>query len=250
MPSRKVAIISGGCGGIGKVIGKKLSEDGFDVVLLCFGTPVKDDEAILKSFSPGDHEILASDLRNASATKELIEAQLKKRGAIDACVHAAVSPIIRKAIMELGIEELEQQCEVGLFGGFNFLKPIAAAMQAKHSGTMIGLLSRATVLPEASRGRMAGYVVAKEGLRSLLREFYRELSPSSVTVNAIAPAFMDTPLNGDIPAQVREFILTRLPEEKENPLDVAETTSFLCSPKGKRVNGKIFSPAQKEIAIL
>jgi NAD(P)-dependent dehydrogenase (short-subunit alcohol dehydrogenase family) len=97
---------------------------------------------------------------------------------------------------------------------------------------------------------MAGYVVAKEGLRSLLREFYQELSPSSVTVNAIAPAFMDTPLNNDIPNEIKEFILTRSPGEKESPLDVANTISFLCSPKGEKVNGKIFSPGQKEIATL
>lgn len=250
MPPRKVAIISGGCGGIGRVIGKKLSEDGFDVVALSFGAPPKDAGDIIKSFSEGDHEILACDLRDATATEKLIETQLKKRGTFDACVHAAVSPIIRKAILEFGAEELRQQFDVGFFGGFNFLKPVALAMKAGRSGTIIGLLSRAIVQPDASRGRMAGYVVAKEGLRSLLEQFYKELAPYSVNVNAIAPAFMDTPLNDDIPNEVKKFILTRATGEKESTLDVANTVSFLCSPSGKEANGKIFSSAAKEIAAL
>jgi NAD(P)-dependent dehydrogenase (short-subunit alcohol dehydrogenase family) len=249
MPARKTAIISGGCGGIGKFIGKKLSEDGFDVVALYFKTPHAEAEAVLKTFASGNHEALLCDIRDESATAAMFAGVLAKHGSIDACVHAAVGPIIRKSILELTADELRSQCDVGFFGGFNFVKPAATAMKAQKSGTIVGMLSRASVQPDRSYGRMGGYSVAKGCLRALLKEFSKELS-LPIRVNAVAPSFIDTPLSGDIPGAVKDFLLERTPGKKEDAQGVADAVSYLCSPKSAPMNGKIFSSTMEELVAL
>lgn len=121
MEQRKLAIISGGCGGIGRVIGKRLSEEGFDVVALYFSTPQEKADAMMESFAPGDHEALRCDIRDGEATEALLGDVIKRRGVPDACIHAAIGPILRKALLDMRMAELKDQFEVGVFGGFNFI---------------------------------------------------------------------------------------------------------------------------------
>jgi len=98
---------------------------------------------------------------------------------------------------------------------------------------------------------MGGYTVAKYALRGLLKELHQDLASSNVTVNAVAPDFMDTDLHKDLPGAVRKFIAERGVEGGvRSPEDVAAATAYLCSEEGRMVNGKIFSFRESEITIL
>ncbi len=243
----KTAIISGGCGSVGGAIGKKLSEDGFDVVALYHKTSQDKADAVIKSFTPGDHETIQCDIRDGAAVAAVVKKLTADRGKINAAIHAAVSPILRKTFFDLTDADIKEQFEVGVFGGFNFLKNAAQAMQ---SGMIIGMLSR-VIFPGVGHPRMAAYTIGKYALRGMLRELHLELAEKPITVNAIAPGFIDNHLNSDIAPEVRKFIVERAATGSLRTADdVARAASFLCSDAGANVRGKIFSFDEKEIVDL
>ena len=242
-----MVIISGGCGGVGSVIGKKLADDGFEIVALYHKTPRKTAEDVVRGFGGRKrHKAVACDLRDEHAVNAVIDAIVADGGTIDACIHAAVGPALRKNILEMSDGELREELSVSFFGGFYFLKAAAARMKGK-SGAIVGILSR-VVEPEVRYARMAGITIGKYALRGLLKELHGELLPSPVTVNAIAPDFMDTPLNKDLPSEVRKFIAERAVRGSiRSPQDVARAVSYLCSDEGRATNGMIFSFEKNEM---
>jgi len=255
-----MVIISGGFGGVGQAIGKKLAEDGFDVVALYHATPKEDAEKMVRAFGgagAGNHKAVRCDIRDERAVDAVFNKIANvSGGGIESCIHTAVNPVIRKNILEMTREELDGQLAVSFFGGFYFLKAAAEGMKnGGTGGTLIGILSR-VVEPDIRYAKMAGVTIGKYALRGLLKELHGELSAATspgprITVNAITPDFMDTPLNADLPPPVRKFIAERAATGNiKSPEDVARAVSFLCSPAGKKVNGKIFSFDEKEIVSL
>jgi 3-oxoacyl-[acyl-carrier protein] reductase len=245
----KTAIISGGMGGLGSAIGKKLAEDGYNIVLLYLTTPESEASAFLKTLPSGSHEAIHCDIRDGQAVRDVIAGVVERHGSLDAAIHAAVDPIVRKNLLELDGESFKGQFATGVFGGFIFLTAAADAMKG-HGGAIIGMLSRALQFSD-SRPRMRGYMVAKYALWGLLKELSQELAPFHITVNALAPDFIDTKLSQDIPKAVRDFLAERSVQgSMRSPEDVARAASFLCSEKGKNITGKFFSLDPAEVGDL
>jgi 3-oxoacyl-[acyl-carrier protein] reductase len=250
MQKRKMAIISGGCGGVGRAAGKQLAEDGFNVVALYHTMPQKEAEAVIKTFGTGDHKAVRCDIRDEAAVADVIADIIKKYGSLGVAVHAAVDPIVRKNLLDMDAHEFEGQFGAGVLGGFCFLKEAGRVMKGQESGVLIGLLSR-VLLAGTPHPRMGGYVVAKYAARGLLAELDRELAPFAIAVNGIAPDFMDTQLNTDLPKEIRQFIVERgTMGSIKTPDDVARAVSLLSSEKGKALHGKIFSFEESEISPL
>lgn len=229
-------------GGVGRAAGRKFSAEGFDVIALYHTTDPGEAESVVRDFGAGNHSAISCDLRNESAVTHAVDAVIQRYGHLDAAIHAAVSPIVRKSILALSATELEQQFGAGVFGGLSFFRESAEAMKRNaHGGALVGILSQ-IVMPGLAANRMAGYVVGKYALRGMLKELLNALTSTGVRVNAIAPDFMDTPLNKDMPKEVVQFILERSPGAMlRTPDEVADAVVFLCSPAGAKINGKIFS---------
>ena len=240
MTQKRTVIISGGCGGVGRAVGHALATEGWDVVALYCLTPAQEAEAIVKSFPAGSHEAILCDIRDAAATAKTIEAVASARGIIGACVHTAVDPIIRKNMLELTEAEFQSQLGAAVFGGFNFLTVVAKKMKAAGGGTIVGVLSQ-YVEVNVPHSRLAAYVTAKYALRGVLKELALELASHHITVNAIAPDFLDTKLNADLPEVVRTFVKEKMAVgDIRTPEDVARAIAFLVSEQGKNINGKIY----------
>jgi 3-oxoacyl-[acyl-carrier protein] reductase len=241
-------IISGGCGGVGKAVGKQLAEDGFDIVALYHTTPAGAAEGIARNFGAGNHRAIQCDVRDESEVERMINKITKGGEKIDAIIHAAVGTVVRKNILALGDAQLRDQLAVSFFGGFYLFK--AASPHMLKGGRIIGILSQ-VVIPGNHYPGMAGVTIGKYALRGLLKELHGELLPREITVNAIAPDFMDTPLNKDLPEAVRTFIAERAAKGSiKSPGDVARVASFLCSDAGKTINGKLFSFDKTEVSDL
>jgi 3-oxoacyl-[acyl-carrier protein] reductase len=234
---RKGAIISGGMGGIGRAIATRLAADGFSVALLYNSTDKSDADAFAASLPGTGHIALRCDITKSSEVESAVMLANEAMQDISICIHAAVSPIVRKTASKISPEEFRSQFEVTAFGGFNLFHAVLSRMRERKEGLIIGLTTAA--LEENDGGAMAGYIAAKFALRGMLRELSHELEPQGVRVNAVAPGFVPTRLQSDLPEPVLRFITERAPTQ--SPEDVAEVVSFLCSDEGSGESGKTFS---------
>ena len=231
-----IALISGGMGGIGKAVARKLATNGNKIILLLH----KDSPEILDFLSTLNgkgHSHFMCDVSDDIKTESVVAQIIKENGNIDILVHCAIDPIVRKSTLDMSTFQFRGQFEAGLFGGFNLFSQVGKHMRENKKGVIIGITTTA-ILPDANPGNMAGYISAKFALRGLLRELARTLSPYNVRVNAVAPSFVQTKLNSDLPERIIDFVKEQNPNGKiVTPEDVAEVISLICSPNGESING-------------
>jgi 3-oxoacyl-[acyl-carrier protein] reductase len=231
---RRAVIISGGMGDIGKAIALKLAKDGFKIFLLYYSSSTNEVNDFLNSLSGNEHLACKCDLTIEEEVKKAVgDAENKMKG-IDVCVHAAVSPIVRKRAGIIEIEDFKNQFEVTTFGGLRLFQKIIPVMRRQKEGKIIAITSGALEESNTPSG-MAGYVSAKEALQSVLRELSKELLNDNIKVNAVAPGFVPTSLHNDLPKQVLSFIKERAKTVTKE--EVASVVSLLCSDKLSSVTG-------------
>lgn len=234
-----IALISGGMGGIGKASAKKLAADGNTIVLLVHKDSM-DIAKFLSTLSGKNHTHFICDVSNSAQVNDVVSQIIKEKGSIDILVHCAVDPIIRKSVLDMTTDQFRGQFEAGLFGGFNLFSQVGKLMRENKKGTIVGITTTA-IGPDVNPGNMAGYVSAKFATRGLLRELARTLSPYNVRVNAVAPSFVQTPLNSDLPERVIDFVKEQNPTGTViTPEDVADVISLICSPDTGNMNGLMF----------
>lgn len=233
----KTAYITGGMGGMGRAICEELARDGFRVAVLYHKTSPDVVENFLSSLSGKGHKAFNGDVRNSDDVEHITQSIYQEFGRIDVCIHAATEKLNRKKITDLDASAFQAGLATDLMGGFYVFRSVAPIMQEQKSGRIIGITS-SVVEPNAASGKMGAYGVAKYGLCGLLREFAKELAPYGVTVNAVAPNFVPTNLQKDIPERALEFIREKNPMKKiVSPQDVARIVSFLCSDAASPLTG-------------
>ncbi|MBI4708595.1 MAG: SDR family oxidoreductase [Candidatus Portnoybacteria bacterium] len=235
--NKRLAVISGGFGLLGKAIGQQLSKDGFAVALLYHETPKSEVKKICESFSSPDVFVYQCDIKNPDEVAKVLQKIEKNIGPIYIGIHCANSPIIRKKVSDLDLETFKAQFNVGLFGGFSFFKNITLLLKQRREGTLIGLTTSA-IEENLVSGNFGGYISAKSALKGLLKEFANELKQYNVRVYAIAPGFIAGGINADIPDRFIELLKEKFPNQQlTKPQDVAKTISLLCSKtEGKSDN--------------
>lgn len=201
---QRTILISGGMGGLGRAIARGFADHGYRVAVLYRHTAKAEVDIFLRSLPGESHLEIPCDLADFVAVEGAVTELASVAGRVDVCVHAAVEPIARKNIADMDAVSFRRQFDVALFGGFNLFKSVADVMKKQRAGAIIGVLS--SVLESGGvLGNMPGYVSAKFALRGLLRELAKEVASYGVTVNAVSPGFMETPLNADLARPVTEF---------------------------------------------
>jgi 3-oxoacyl-[acyl-carrier protein] reductase len=126
---------------------------------------------------------------------------------------------------------------INLKGAFHCVQAVAKIMMKQRSGRIINMASVVGVMGNPGQ---ANYVASKAGLIGLTKTAARELAPRGITVNAVAPGFIDTPMTADLPEKVKAAMLAQIPLGRiGQPEDVAEVVAFLASDKAAYITGQV-----------
>lgn len=233
-------VISGGLGSIGRASAVLLAKQGFEVHVLYHETPRQEVESFMRSLHSGDHGAYECDLTSQSSVSDAIGKVAQKREGIDICIHAAVSPLIRKRITAIDPYDFKDQFEVSVFGALHLFQAVVPHMRSQGQGRLIGLTT-AALLPDYPPTTMSGYICAKHALRGLLKEFLYDVSNLSITVNAVAPDFVHTDLHKDLPDRAIDFLRDLRSDKKlATSEDVAKVIAHICSPQTAAITGMTF----------
>ncbi|OEF98560.1 3-oxoacyl-[acyl-carrier-protein] reductase [Desulfuribacillus alkaliarsenatis] len=237
MLNEQVAIVTGASRGIGKAVAIELARAGAKVVVNYAGSEDKAIE-VKKQIEElgGEAEIFKANVANSEDVGDLVSFAIEKYGKIDILINNA--GITRDTlIMRMKESEWDEVIDINLKGVFNCIKAVTRPMMKQKAGRIINLSS---VVGIAGNAGQANYVAAKAGVIGLTKTAAKELAARGITVNAVAPGFIETDMTDKLPESVKEEILKQIPLGKMGqPEDIANTVSFLCSDKARYITGQV-----------
>jgi 3-oxoacyl-[acyl-carrier protein] reductase len=232
----QVALVTGASRGIGRAIALSLAEAGADVVVNYAGNEAAADEvvAVIESMGRKAFKIRANVAIMAEA-EEMIKQSLEAFGKIDILVNNA--GITRdNLIMRMKEEEFDDVIQTNLKGVFNCVKAITRPMMKQRYGRIINISSVVGVLGNPGQ---INYVAAKAGVIGLTKAAARELASRNITVNAVAPGFIETDMTDKLPEDMKAQMLGQIPLAKlGKPEEVAKVVRFLASGDSSYMTGQ------------
>jgi 3-oxoacyl-[acyl-carrier protein] reductase len=236
---RRVAIVTGATRGIGRSVAERLAGDGFLVVVNYRGDQSLADEVCAAITEAGGqaHPIQA-DVTNADEVANLIQGTMDQFGRLDALVNNA--GITRDTlIMRMKEEDWDAVLETNLKGAFLCAKAAIRPMMRQRSGTIVNMSSVVGLVGNVGQ---ANYAAAKAGLVGLTKSLAREVGSRGITVNAVAPGFIETRLTDVLSDDMKQTILGQIPLGRLGVTEeVADAVAFLVSPSARYITGNVLS---------
>lgn len=239
MLSGKVALVTGASRGIGREIALVLAQYGAAVIVNYNGSKEKAEEVVEEiKKNDGTAESCQFSVADEEACKTKIEEMLKKYGHIDILVNNA-GITKDNLVMKISEEDFDAVIDTNLKGAFHTIKAMYRAFLKQRGGRIINLSSVSGVLGNAGQ---ANYSASKAGVIGLTKSVARELASRNVTVNAVAPGFIDTDMTKAMPESAKEATLNQIPLKRVGqPREIAETVAFLASDKAAYITGQVIS---------
>lgn len=229
----RVVLVTGASRGIGKSIAEIFNEAGARVI----GTATTEGGAqkITEALA-GSGKGVIFDVTDATAADALIQSVVKDEGKIDILVNNA--GITRDALsMRLTDENWNAVLEADLTGAFRLVRAALRPMMRARYGRIVNLASVVGVTGNAGQ---ANYAAAKAGLIAMSRSVAREVAARSITVNCVAPGFIETDMTKTIPEAMRETLLKEIPAQRfGKPEDIAQAVLFLASDAASYITGAV-----------
>jgi len=230
----RVAVVTGSGRGIGKAIASELAENGASVVIAEFAAYGEQTAAQLRA-SGADATYIPVDVSDSQSVRAMVAQARQQYGRIDILVNnAGIRPT--RPFLEMGRSDWERVLAVNLTGTFNCCVSIAPLMVESGWGRIVNISSLAA--QRGSTGGHSHYAAAKAGIVGFSKSLARELAPHAVTVNVVAPGWIDTlgwggQLNGRREEYGSQVPLGRLGQ----PSDVAHVVAFLASERASYLTG-------------
>ena len=237
MLTDKVAVVTGASRGIGQEIAKTLAAQGATVIVNYNGSAQKAAETIQEIETMGGKaEAVQCDVSDFDKAKELLDYVIKTYGHVDILVNNA--GITRdNLMMRMSEEDFDTVISTNLKGAFNCIRHVARQMLKQKSGRIINISSVSGVLGNAGQ---INYAASKAGIIGMTKSAARELASRGITVNAIAPGFINTEMTAVLPETVKEGAVAQIPMKVFGETkDVAEATAFLASDKARYITCKV-----------
>lgn len=232
----QVVLVTGASRGIGRAIAVSLAEAGADVVVNYSGSEEAAAETVKSIEALGRKSVkIKADVSDAEQVESMVKQTLEMFGKIDILVNNA--GITRdNLLMRMKEEEFDAVININLKGVFNCMKSVTRPMMKQRFGKIINISSVVGVLGNAGQ---ANYVAAKAGVIGLTKSAALELSSRGITVNAVAPGFIETDMTDKLNEAAREQLRVRIPLGRlGKPEDVAGVVRFLASDAAAYMTGQ------------
>ena len=229
----KVVMVTGGAAGIGRVTAENFAKEGARIAI-CDVNP-EAGETTAKALGP-EASFEKVDVADSTAVSSWVEGVFEKYGQIDVLVNNA--GITRDSlIMRMKEADWDAVIGVNLKSAFNSIKAVSKIMVKQRSGRIINLASVVGVMGNPGQ---ANYVASKAGMIGLTKTVAKELGARGITVNAVAPGFIETDMTEVLSDKVREAMLSMIPLQRAGtPQDVADTITFLASDSAAYITGQV-----------
>ena len=237
MLTGKVAVVTGASRGIGREIARTLAAAGAAVIVNYNGSAQRAEETVREiEDNGGKAEAIQCDVSDFEKAGKFMEQVIKDYGHIDILVNNA--GITKDGLlMRMSEEDFDAVVRTNLKGAFNCMRHVARQMLKQKSGRIINISSVSGVLGNAGQ---VNYAASKAGIIGMTKSAARELASRGITVNAIAPGFINTEMTEVLSNAVKEGAIAQIPMKKFGETkDVAETAAFLASDKARYITGQV-----------
>ena len=234
----KTAFVTGGSRGIGRAICVELARNGARVAVNYAGSSQAAQETAELCRALGvEAEPFQADVSDPAACEALVSAVKERFGQIDILVNNA--GVARDGLLMTAKEaDFDQTLDTNLKGSYFCMKAVSRLMLRQKYGRIVSLSS--VVGLRGNPGQTA-YAASKAGLIGMTKSLAKELASRGVTVNAIAPGFIQTDMTAVLPEKVREAMLSSIPLGRlGQPEEVARVAAFLAGPGGDYLTGQVF----------
>ena len=235
----KVAIVTGGTRGIGRAIALKLADHGANIVIN-YRNSDKEAEELKNILEEKGVKVLVvkCDISNFEDSKNLMDKCKEVFGKIDILVNNA--GITKDTlIMRMKEEDFDNVIDVNLKGTFNCAKHASAIMLKQRFGKIINMTS---VVGIAGNAGQVNYAASKAGVIGLTKSLAKELGSRGITVNAVAPGFINTDMTASLSEKVKEEASKNIPLKRlGDPEDVANLVGFLASDAANYITGQVIN---------
>jgi 3-oxoacyl-[acyl-carrier protein] reductase len=235
----QVAVVTGGTRGIGLAVAKRLAADGYDLLISYRGDDEVAESAKNDLAANGRRvEVIAADISTADGAGQVIETAMDRLGKIDALINNA--GITRDTLlMRMSEEDWDAVLSTNLKGAFLCSKAAVRPMLRQRSGRIVNITSVVGLVGNAGQ---ANYAAAKAGLVGLTKSIAKEVGSRGITVNAVAPGFIETRLTDVLPEEMKEMLLKNTPLGRfGTPEDVAGAVAFLVSADAGFITGHVLT---------
>ena len=235
----KVALVTGAGRGIGREIAVTLAKDGAFVIVNFNGSKERAQETVEEIKKAGGEAVsYGCNVADFTACGEMITTLVKEYGHIDILVNNA-GITKDNLLMKMSEDDFDSVIDVNLKGCFNTMRHLSRQMLKQKGGKIINISSVTGVMGNPGQ---ANYCASKAGIIGLTKSAARELGSRQITVNAVAPGFIETEMTKDLSDAIREnmkaqILLKRTGTAKE----VADVVAFLASEAANYITGQVIS---------
>ncbi|MBM4122908.1 MAG: 3-oxoacyl-[acyl-carrier-protein] reductase [Nitrospira sp.] len=232
----KIAIVTGAAQGIGRAIAETLARHGADIVVADLD-PGRSQETVAAITQLGRKALnVKVNVADWNDAKAMVDQVLKEWGTVDILVNNA--GITRDGLLvRMKEEDWNLVLQVNLNGTFHCTKAVLQPMTKQRYGRIVNIASIVGAMGNAGQ---ANYAASKAAVIGLTKTVAREYASRNVTVNAVAPGFIDTAMTQGLPAEVKETLQKQIPLGRlGQPADVAEAVCFLVSDAAGYITGQV-----------